>query len=40
MDKEARVMKVFNNKVQVIIQSIGYSLVAVIDKSNVSVLGK
>ena len=40
MDKEARVMKVFNNKVQVIFQSIGYSLVAVIDKSNVSVLGK
>jgi|SRR5580658_3863144 transcription antitermination factor NusG len=35
MDKEATIMKVINNKVQVIIESIGYSLVAVIDKSNV-----
>jgi transcription antitermination factor NusG len=36
MDKEAKVVKVLNNKVQVIIESIGYSLVAVIDKSNIS----
>ncbi|MBS1660093.1 MAG: UpxY family transcription antiterminator [Bacteroidetes bacterium] len=40
MDKEARVMKVLNNKVRVVIESIGYSLVAVIDKSNVTVVRK
>ncbi|HWK05478.1 MAG TPA: UpxY family transcription antiterminator [Puia sp.] len=40
MDKEATVMKVLNNKVQVIIESIGYSLVAVLDKSNVVISGK
>jgi transcription antitermination factor NusG len=37
MDKEATVVRVINNKVQVIIESIGYSLVATIDKSNVEV---
>jgi transcription antitermination factor NusG len=37
MDKEATVVKVVHNKVQVIIESIGFSLVAVIDKSNVAV---
>jgi len=36
MDKEGKVMKVFNNKVQVVIESIGYRLVAVVDKSNVA----
>jgi transcription antitermination factor NusG len=40
MEKEGKVMKVFNNKVQVIIESIGYRLVAVIDKSNVAMIGK
>jgi len=40
MDKEAKVMKVMNNKVQVVIESIGYSLIAVIDKSNAAVTGK
>jgi transcription antitermination factor NusG len=30
MDKEARVVKVTNNKVRVLIESIGYSLVAVV----------
>lgn len=40
MDKEARVMKVMNNKVRVVIESIGYSLVAVIHKSNVTLIGK
>jgi transcription antitermination factor NusG len=40
MDKEAKVVKVFNNKVQVVIESIGYSLVAVIDKSNAAMIGK
>lgn len=40
MEKEGKVMKVFNNKVQVIIESIGYRLVAVVDKSNVAMIGK
>jgi len=40
MDKEARVVKVSHNKVRVLIESIGYSLVAVIARSNVDVLGK
>jgi transcription antitermination factor NusG len=40
MDKEAKVVKVLNNKVQVIIESIGYSLIAVIDRSNVVMTGK
>jgi transcription antitermination factor NusG len=35
MDKEATILKVHKNKVQVVIESIGYSLVALIDKSNV-----
>ncbi|HVU57460.1 MAG TPA: UpxY family transcription antiterminator [Puia sp.] len=37
MDKKAKVTKVLKNKVQVIIESIGYSLVAVIDKSNIRI---
>lgn len=40
MDKEARVVKTFNNKVQVIIESIGYSLVAIIDRSNAKMMAK
>lgn len=40
MDRKARVLKVFNNKVQVVIESIGYSLVAFIDKSNLSLADK
>jgi transcription antitermination factor NusG len=41
MDKEARIMKVFNNnKVQVMIESIGFSLVAIIDKTNAEILKK
>lgn len=40
MDKTAKVVKVFNNKVRVVIESIGYSLVATIDKSNALVDGK
>jgi transcription antitermination factor NusG len=36
MDKDGKVVKVLNNKVRVVIESIGYSLMAVIDKSNVS----
>ena len=38
MDKEATVLRVFKNKVEVVIESIGYSLVAYVDKSNVSVI--
>ena len=40
MDKEARVVKVTHNKVRVLIESIGYSLVAVVARSNVEVVGK
>jgi transcription antitermination factor NusG len=40
MDKEATVVRVMNNKVQVIIESIGFSLVALIDKSNLSLIEK
>jgi transcription antitermination factor NusG len=36
MDKEAKVMKVVNRKVQVVIESIGYSLVATIDRSSLA----
>lgn len=39
MDKEARIVKVLNNKVQVIIESIGYCLTAIVDKRNVSMAG-
>jgi transcription antitermination factor NusG len=38
MDNEATIKKVLNNKVQVIIESIGFSLVAVIDKSNIAIV--
>ncbi|HLY70473.1 MAG TPA: UpxY family transcription antiterminator [Puia sp.] len=38
MDNEATITKVLSNKVQVIIESIGYSLVAVIDKSNIAIV--
>lgn len=34
MNQKAKVIKVMNNKVKVIIESIGYSLVAVIDRTN------
>jgi transcription antitermination factor NusG len=40
MNKEGTVVKIFNNKVQVFIESIGYSLTAYVDKSNVAVTGK
>jgi transcription antitermination factor NusG len=40
MDKEGKVIQVFNNKVQVVIESIGYTLVAVINKSNISMSRK
>jgi len=39
MNKEAIVQKVVNNKVQVIIESIGYSLLAVVNKSNLLISG-
>jgi transcription antitermination factor NusG len=40
MDHEATVRKVRKNRVEVIIESLGYSLVASINKSNISVIGK
>ena len=40
MNKKARVVKLLNNKVQVIIESLNYALVAVIDRSNLSQLKK
>ena len=40
MDHEATVVKVLNNKVQVIIESIGYILTAFVDKSNLAIAGK
>lgn len=39
MDKTATVVKVLNNKVRVVIESIGYSMVATIQKSNVILNG-
>ncbi|GGB08691.1 UpxY family transcription antiterminator [Puia dinghuensis] len=36
MDKQGTVIKVFRKKVQVVIESIGFALVAVVDRSNVA----
>jgi len=38
MDHEAKILKIESNRVKVEIQSIGYSLVALIDKKNLSTL--
>jgi transcription antitermination factor NusG len=38
MDHEAKILKIEGNKVKVVIESIGYSLVASIDKKNLSTL--
>jgi transcription antitermination factor NusG len=38
MDHEAKILKIEGNRVKVEIQSIGYSLVALIDKKNLSTL--
>lgn len=38
MNKEAKVLKVMGNKVQLVIESIGYSLIAVVDKNNLSAI--
>ena len=38
MDKNAKVIKIEGNRVQVNIESIGYSLVASVDKSNLSMV--
>ena len=37
MDRQGKVVKVMNNRVRVVIESIGYAVVAVVDKMNVSV---
>jgi transcription antitermination factor NusG len=39
MDREAKVMRVINRKVQVVIESIGYSLVALVDRSSLALGG-
>jgi len=36
MDRRGKIMKVINNKVQVVIESIGYRLLALVDKSNLT----
>ncbi len=38
MDQEAKILKIEGNRVKVVIESIGYSLVASIDKKNLSTL--
>jgi len=38
MDHEARILKIEGNKVKVVIESIGYTLVASIDKKNLTTL--
>jgi len=40
MDHEAQVLKIEGNRVKVVIESIGYSLIASIDKKNLSTLIK
>jgi len=40
MDKDATILRVQGNKVQVVIESIGYSLVALLDKTNLAPAGK
>jgi transcription antitermination factor NusG len=34
MDRKGKIVKVFNNRVQVVIESIGYRLLALVDRSN------
>ena len=38
MDQEAKILKIEGNRVKVVIESIGYSLIASIDKKNLSTL--
>jgi transcription antitermination factor NusG len=38
MDHEAKILKIEGNRVKVVIESIGYSLIASIDKKNLSIL--
>ncbi|HWB94626.1 MAG TPA: UpxY family transcription antiterminator [Puia sp.] len=40
MDKQAKVVKVLNKKVKVLIESIGYYLVATVDRSNLDLAGQ
>jgi len=37
MNKEAKIVRVMNNRVRVVIESIGYALVAVLERKNVSI---
>jgi len=40
MDHEAKVLKIEGNRVKVVIESIGYSLIASVDKKNLSTLNR
>jgi transcription antitermination factor NusG len=40
MDRKGKIVKILNNRVQVLIESIGFALVAVVDKSNIAVIRK
>jgi transcription antitermination factor NusG len=40
MDHEARIIKIEGNRVKVVIESIGYSLIASVDKKNLSTLNR
>jgi transcription antitermination factor NusG len=40
MDHEARVVRIEGNRVRVVIESIGYSLIASVDKKNLSTLNR
>ena len=40
MDKQAKVVEVLNSRVRVVIESIGFELTALVDKSNVRVMKK
>ena len=40
INQEGTVIRVLHNKVQLIIETIGYSLVAVVDKSNITIASR
>jgi hypothetical protein len=40
MDEEARILRVRGKRVQIVIESLQYSLVAVVDRSNLRRVGK
>jgi transcription antitermination factor NusG len=40
MDEEARILRIHGKRVQIVIESLSYSLVAVVDRSNLRLVGK